>query len=102
MSADPGPSEVSGHTPLASSGQPARGPEADRGARRRQCDRTGRTRGRQGAARPWLLAAAFTDTVDAVATLAARRALPSPGAPGTVALAATSAAVGLWTARRLA
>jgi hypothetical protein len=54
---------------------------------------------RGGAARPWLLAAVFTDTVDAVATFAARRSLPSPGAPGTVALAATSAAIGLWTAR---
>jgi hypothetical protein len=44
----------------------------------------------------------FTDAVDAVATFAARRSLPSPGAPGTVALAATAAAVGLWTARGLA
>ena len=55
-----------------------------------------------GSARPWLLAAAFTDAIDAAATFATRRALPSPGAPGTVALAATGAAIGLWTARRLA
>ena len=34
-----------------------------------------------GAARPWLVAAAFTDTVDALATFAARRSLPSPGGP---------------------
>jgi hypothetical protein len=54
-----------------------------------------------GSARPWLLASVFTDTVDAVATLAARRSLPSPGAPGTVALAASAAAIGLWTARKL-
>ena len=54
-----------------------------------------------GAARPWLLAAAFTDTVDALATLAARRSLPSPGALGTVALAAIGAAVGAWTASQL-
>jgi hypothetical protein len=53
------------------------------------------------AARPWLVAAAFTDTVDALATFAARRSLPSPGGPGTVALAAVSAAVGAWTATRL-
>src|SRR3954451_19043598 len=51
-----------------------------------------------GAARPWLLAAAFADTVDALATLAAHRSLPSPGAIGTVALAGVSAAAGLWTA----
>jgi hypothetical protein len=57
---------------------------------------------RGGAARPWLLAAAFTDAVDAVATLAARRALPSPGAPGTVVMATTAAALGLWAARELA
>ena len=57
---------------------------------------------RGGSARPWVLAAVFTDAVDAAATFAARRALPSPGAPGTVALAATAAAVGLWTARGLA
>jgi hypothetical protein len=51
--------------------------------------------------RPWLLAAAFTDTIDALATFAARRSLPSPGGPGTVALAASSAAVGAWTAAAL-
>jgi hypothetical protein len=56
---------------------------------------------RGAAARPWLLAAVFTDAVDAAATFATRRALPSPGAPGTVALAATAAAIGVWTARRL-
>jgi hypothetical protein len=54
-----------------------------------------------GSARPWLVAAAFTDAVDAVATFAARRSLPSPGAPGTVALAGVSAAVGAWTASRI-
>ena len=32
-----------------------------------------------GSARPWLLAAAFTDAVDAVATFAARRSLPVAG-----------------------
>jgi hypothetical protein len=53
-------------------------------------------------ARPWLLASAFTDTVDAVATFAARRSLPSPGAQGTIALAAAGAALGLWTAQRAA
>jgi hypothetical protein len=51
--------------------------------------------------RGWLLASVFTDTVDALATFAARRALPSPGGPGTVALAAGSAAVGAWTAAAL-
>jgi hypothetical protein len=57
---------------------------------------------RSGASvRPWLLAAAFTDTVDAVATFAARRSLPSPGGLGTVALASVSAAIGLWTASAL-
>ena len=56
---------------------------------------------RGAAARPWLLAAAFSDTIDALATFVSRRALPSPGAQGTVALAATGAAIGLWTARRL-
>jgi hypothetical protein len=56
---------------------------------------------RGGAARPWLLAAVLCDTVDALATFASRRALPSPGAPGTVALATTGALAGLWTARRL-
>jgi hypothetical protein len=56
---------------------------------------------RGGAARPWLLAAAFSDTVDALATFASRRALPSPGAQGTVAMATTGALVGLWTARKL-
>lgn len=55
-----------------------------------------------GAARPWLVAAAFTDSVDAVATLAARRALPKAGALGTVALASGAAAIGAWTARELA
>jgi hypothetical protein len=51
-----------------------------------------------GAARPWLLAATFADAVDALATFAARRSLPTPGGPGTVALAAVTAAVGAWTA----
>jgi len=52
-------------------------------------------------ARPWLLAATFTDAADAIATFAARRSLPSPGGPGTVALASVSAALGVWTASRL-
>jgi hypothetical protein len=52
-------------------------------------------------ARPWLLAAVFTDAVDAIATAAAVRSLPSPGGPGTVALAGVSAAVGAWTASQL-
>ena len=54
-----------------------------------------------GPARPWLLAAAFSDAIDCVTTFAARRSLPSLGAPGTVALAATGLALGLWTAREL-
>jgi hypothetical protein len=54
-----------------------------------------------GAARPWLLAAAFTDTVDAVATFAARRSLPSPGGPATFTLAVLGATVGAWTATAL-
>ena len=54
-----------------------------------------------GAARPWLVAAIFADTADAVATFAARRSLPSPGAIGTVALAAVGATVGAWTASQL-
>ncbi|MDA0164619.1 hypothetical protein OM076_30410 [Solirubrobacter ginsenosidimutans] len=52
-------------------------------------------------ARPWLVAAVFTDAVDAVATGGARRSLPTPGALGTVALASVSAAVGAWTASQL-
>src|SRR5258708_2717305 len=51
-----------------------------------------------GAARPWLVAATFADAVDAVATFAVRRSLPSPGAIGTVALASVSAAIGVYTA----
>jgi hypothetical protein len=51
--------------------------------------------------RPWLFAATFTDAVDAVATFAARRSLPSPGAIGTVALAGVTAAIGVYTARAL-
>jgi hypothetical protein len=51
--------------------------------------------------RPWLLAGVFTDTVDALATAAARRSLPSPGAPATIALATVGAVVGAWTASRL-
>ena len=54
-----------------------------------------------GAAKPWLIAATFTDAVDAVATFAARRSLPAPGALGTVALAAASAALGAYTAGAL-
>jgi hypothetical protein len=56
---------------------------------------------RGAAERPWLVAAAFTDAVDAVVTAAALRSLPSPGGPGTVAVAAVSAAVGAWTATAL-
>jgi hypothetical protein len=54
-----------------------------------------------GSAKPWLVAATFTDAVDAVATFAARRSLPAAGAIGTVALAAASAAVGAYTAGAL-
>ena len=54
-----------------------------------------------GAVRPWIVAATFTDAVDAVATFAARRSLPSPGAIGTVALAGVSAAIGVYAARAL-
>jgi hypothetical protein len=49
--------------------------------------------------RPWLLAGAFADTVDAVTTFAARRSLPAAGAAGTVALATAAAALGFWAAR---
>jgi hypothetical protein len=53
------------------------------------------------AVRPWLVAGTFTDVVDAVTTLAARRSLPSPGALGTIALASAGTAIGVYTARAL-
>jgi hypothetical protein len=52
-------------------------------------------------ARAWLLAGAFCDVVDAVATAASLRSLPSPGAPGTVALASVGTVTSLWTAREI-
>jgi hypothetical protein len=51
--------------------------------------------------RPWLLAAALADVTDAAGTAAALRSLPSPGAPGTAALAGGSAVAGVWTAYAL-
>jgi hypothetical protein len=51
-------------------------------------------------ARPWLVAAAFSDTVDAAATLGSARSLPVLGR-GIVALASVSAAAGAWTASQV-
>jgi len=49
----------------------------------------------------WQATCAMVDLVDAGATFAARRDLPTAGALGTVALAGNAAAVGLWCSRAL-
>jgi hypothetical protein len=51
-------------------------------------------------ARPWLLAGVVADAADLAATLRARDALPAIGVVGVSALAAGSAAVGVWLAQR--
>jgi hypothetical protein len=51
-------------------------------------------------ARPWLLAGALADAADLVATLRARDALPAPAVAGVGAVAAASAALGVWLAQR--
>jgi hypothetical protein len=48
------------------------------------------------------VACAVADSVDAVATVAARSELPTAGAIGTVAVAGAAAAAGLYLARELA
>lgn len=48
------------------------------------------------------LACATADTVDVLATLAARSELPAAGVAGTVALGGGAAAAGVWLARELA
>jgi hypothetical protein len=55
------------------------------------------------AAAPWLLAGALADTVDAVAIVAAMRRRVTRGIPAAAIAvgAAATAAVGVWTARRL-
>ena len=56
-----------------------------------------------GAARPWLLAAAFTDAVDLAATFATRRALPARRArPRRVLGRDGRRPPALWSARELA
>jgi hypothetical protein len=50
--------------------------------------------------RPWLLAGVLADAADLVATVRAREALPAVAVAGVGALAAGSAAVGLWLAQR--
>jgi hypothetical protein len=51
-------------------------------------------------ARPWLVAGVLADVADLVATLRARDAIPAPAVAGVAALAAGSAAVGVWLAQR--
>lgn len=51
-------------------------------------------------ARPWLLAGALADTADLVATVRARDDLSAVAVVGVGALAAGSAAVGVWLAQR--
>jgi ribulose kinase len=51
--------------------------------------------------RPWLLAGVLADVADLVATVRARDELPPVGVAGVSALAAGSAAVGLWLAREV-
>jgi hypothetical protein len=51
--------------------------------------------------RPWLLAGAFADAVDLVATFAGRRSLPPLGVVSACTLAATGVVAGLWAAREL-
>jgi hypothetical protein len=52
-------------------------------------------------ARPWLQAAVLADAVDLLATLRARRDLPAFGVATVTAIAAGSAALGLWLHTRL-
>jgi hypothetical protein len=47
------------------------------------------------------VACAVVDSVDAVATVAARKDLPAAGAAGTVLIAGAAAGVGFYLARRL-
>jgi hypothetical protein len=51
-------------------------------------------------ARPWLLAGVLADAADLVATVRARDTLPPLAVVGVGALAASSAAVGVWLAQR--
>jgi hypothetical protein len=52
-------------------------------------------------ARPWLQAGTLADAVDLVATLRARDHLSPLGVAGVGAMAAGSAALGLWLSREL-
>jgi hypothetical protein len=63
--------------------------------------RPGRRRGRRAALRPWLEAAALADTVDMLATLAARRALSPAGLALGVGIAGASAAAHVWLREEL-
>ena len=64
--------------------------------------RSDRPKRRRTALRPWLEAAAFADSVDMLATLAARRAL-SPRSLGLgIGIAGASAAAHLWLREELA
>jgi hypothetical protein len=56
---------------------------------------------RPGVGRRTIAASAACDLVDGVATLAARRSLPTGGVAGTVVLALGAAAAGLWASRQL-
>jgi hypothetical protein len=49
-----------------------------------------------GAATPWLLAGAFADAADLIATLRARDELPLPSVAGATALATTAIALAAW------
>jgi hypothetical protein len=57
-------------------------------------------RARRGA-RPWIQAAVLADTVDLLATLRSRDDLPALGVAAVSAMAAGSAALGLWLQQRL-
>jgi hypothetical protein len=52
-------------------------------------------------ATPWIMAGAFADGVDLVATLRARRDLPAAGVASIVAMAGGSTALGLWLRGRV-
>lgn len=54
-----------------------------------------------GGVRPWLLAGAFADVVDMLATLRHRSDLPGPPTAAVVPLAAASAALAVWLQREL-
>jgi hypothetical protein len=56
---------------------------------------------RGSAAAPWLRAGAFADTVDMLATLRARDALPNASVVGVSAFAGVAAAAGAWISREL-